>query len=145
MVRRTLKTLQHLAANTARFWKWIWPFWDIKGINIRNKLATEAVARRYSVKKVFLKISLNSQENTCTRVFFWIKLQALACNFIKKDSGTVVSREFCKIFEKTIFYRTPPMAASETNTFMLLYASTFIFEYKIKTLQNKIYYIFGQI
>ena len=29
------------------------------------------------------------------------------------------------------------MAASETNTFMLLYASTFIFEYKIKTMQNK--------
>ena len=35
----------------------------------------EAVAWRCSVKKVFLKISQNSQENTCTRVSL-IKLQA---------------------------------------------------------------------
>ena len=32
--------------------------------------------RRCSVKKVFLKISQNSQENTCARVSFLIKLQA---------------------------------------------------------------------
>ena len=32
--------------------------------------APEAVVRRCSVKKVFLKISQNSQENTCARVFF---------------------------------------------------------------------------
>ena len=36
----------------------------------------EAVAKRYSVKKVFLEISQNSQENTCARVSFLIKLQA---------------------------------------------------------------------
>ena len=36
---------------------------------------TETVAQRCSVKKVFLKISQNSQENTCTRVSFLIKLQ----------------------------------------------------------------------
>ena len=35
---------------------------------------TEAVARRCSVKKVFLEISQNSQENTCARVSFLIKL-----------------------------------------------------------------------
>ena len=39
-------------------------------------LLTEAVARRCSVKKVFLEISLNSQENTCARVSFLIMLQA---------------------------------------------------------------------
>ena len=33
----------------------------------------QAVARRCSVKKVFLKISQNSQENTCVRVSFLIK------------------------------------------------------------------------
>ena len=32
--------------------------------------------RRCSVKKVFLEISQNSQENTCARVSFWITLQA---------------------------------------------------------------------
>ena len=37
----------------------------------------EAVARRGSVKKVFLKISQNSQENTCTRVSFLTKLKRL--------------------------------------------------------------------
>ena len=33
--------------------------------------AAEAVARRCSVKKVLLKISENSQENTCARVSFF--------------------------------------------------------------------------
>ena len=37
---------------------------------------TEAVVQMCSVKKVFLKISQNSQENTCARVSYLIKLQA---------------------------------------------------------------------
>ena len=37
---------------------------------------TESVAWKSSVKRVFLKISQNSQENTCARVLFLIKLQA---------------------------------------------------------------------
>ena len=36
----------------------------------------EAVVRSCSVKKVFLEISQNSQENTCARVSFLIKLQS---------------------------------------------------------------------
>ena len=36
----------------------------------------EAIVQRCSVKKVFLEISKNSQENTCARVSFLIKLQA---------------------------------------------------------------------
>ena len=36
---------------------------------------TEADARRCSVKKVFFEISQNSQENTCARASFLIKLQ----------------------------------------------------------------------
>ena len=31
---------------------------------------TEAVARRYSLNKVFLKMSQKSQENTCAKVSF---------------------------------------------------------------------------
>ena len=34
----------------------------------------QAIARRCSVKKVFLEISQNSQENTCARVSFLINL-----------------------------------------------------------------------
>ena len=36
----------------------------------------EAVAQRYSVEKVFLEFSQNSQGNTCARVSFLITLQA---------------------------------------------------------------------
>ena len=36
----------------------------------------EAVAQSCSVKKLFLEISQNSQENTCARVSLLIKLQA---------------------------------------------------------------------
>ena len=46
----------------------------------------EAVARKYFVKKVFLEISQNSQENACVRASFLIKWQASACNFIKKEA-----------------------------------------------------------
>ena len=40
------------------------------------KKVTEVVVRRCSIKKLFLKISQNSQESTCVRVSFLIKLQA---------------------------------------------------------------------
>ena len=36
----------------------------------------EAATRGVLYKKVFLEISQNSQENTCARVYFLIKLQA---------------------------------------------------------------------
>ena len=46
----------------------------------------ESVVRMCSVKKVFLKMSQNSQENSCTRVSFLIKLlKPEACNFLKKN------------------------------------------------------------
>ena len=52
--------------------------------------------QRCSIKKLVLKISENSQENTCARVSFLIKLHA--CNFIKKETLTqFFSREFCEI------------------------------------------------
>ena len=64
---------------------------------------SKAVAKMCSVKKVFLEISANSQENTFARVPFLIKLQALACNFIKRETlAQVLSCEFCKIFKNTL-------------------------------------------
>ena len=41
-------------------------------------LNTEAVVQKCYVKRVFLNILQNLQENTCTRVSFSIKLQASA-------------------------------------------------------------------
>ena len=44
------------------------------------------------------------QENTCERVSFLIKLQVLACIFIKKETLVqVLSCEFCEIFKNTFF------------------------------------------
>ena len=55
----------------------------------------EAVVRRHSFKKVFLKIFQNSQENTCARVPL--------CNFIKKEaSSQVFSCGFCKIYRRPL-------------------------------------------
>ena len=45
-------------------------------VNFSKFLRTEAVVRRCSIKKVFSEISQNSQENTCARDSFLIKLQA---------------------------------------------------------------------
>ena len=57
----------------------------------------EAVVQKCSVKKVFLKILQNSQENTCVRVPFLIK-------FIKKETLVqMFSCEFSEIFKNTFF------------------------------------------
>ena len=46
----------------------------------------------------------NSQENTCARVSFLIKLQILVYNFIKKETvAQVFSGELCEISENTFF------------------------------------------
>ena len=58
----------------------------------------EAVTRKCSVKKVFLEILQNSQENTCARVSFF--------------GHNVFSCELCEISKNTFSYRTPPVAAS---------------------------------
>ena len=44
--------------------------------NVFDGAHLEVVVQRCSVKKVFLTVSQNSQENTCARVSFLIKLQA---------------------------------------------------------------------
>ena len=56
-----------------------------------HELFTEAVTPRCSVKKVFLEISQNSQENDCARASFLIMLQALGRQlYYKRDSATGV-------------------------------------------------------
>ena len=70
-----------------------------------NKMmnASKAVAKMCSVKKVFLEISKNSSENTSARVPFLIQFQALACNFIKRETlAQEFSCEFCRMFKNTL-------------------------------------------
>ena len=62
-------------------------------------LLTEAVAQRCSVKTVFLKISQNSQENTCAGVFLLIKLQVSGSETLAQ----LFSCEFREISKNTFF------------------------------------------
>ena len=63
---------------------------------------------------VFLEILQNLQENICARASFLIKLQAEACNLIKKENlAQVFSCEFCEISKNTFSYRTPKVAGSD--------------------------------
>ena len=72
---------------------------------MNNDLSTEAVAKSYSVKKLFLESFQNSQENTCARV-------SEACNFIKKKTlAQMFSCEFCEISKNAFSYRKPPVTA----------------------------------
>ena len=66
----------------------------------------EAVAQMYSVKKVFLEILENSQENTCARVSILYEIETL---------GQVYSCEFCKISKNAFSERTAPVDACGFN------------------------------
>ena len=57
------------------------PFKIVEYPNTIIKNYAEAVARTFSVKKVFLKVSHNSQGNTCVGVSFEIKLLASGLSF----------------------------------------------------------------
>ena len=72
---------------------------------------TEAVAQRCSLKKMFLKISQNSQENTCPRDSLLIKLQA-------RGSEEETLAYVVQTFKNTYFYRTP-LVESHKNIFLL--------------------------
>ena len=68
---------------------------------------TEAVVRRCSVKKIFLNISQNSQENTCARGSFLIKLQSWNLQLFKREIlAQVFSCEFCNYLRTTFLYNT---------------------------------------
>ena len=62
-----------------------------------------------SVEKVFLEISPNSQENTCARDSFLIKLQAQGLQlYLKRISGTGLFLWILRNFQEHVFYRSPP-------------------------------------
>ena len=78
--------------------------WKLTGTLIIILRWTEGVAQRCSVKKVFLEISQNSQENTCARVSFLIKLQTWGCfwmedilNLYKKNEISELTFSYKKV------------------------------------------------
>ena len=78
------------------------PLWFYKKVIVYLALSEtnpEAAVRRCSVKKVVLKISQNSQENTYVGV-------CLTWNFTKKETPTQLFYcEFCEIFKNTFFIK----------------------------------------
>ena len=89
-------------------------------------LASEATSRGVLYKMVLLEISQNSQENTCARTSFLIKLQA--CNFNKNETLVqVFSCEFCEFSKNIICCRIPLVVASQNcrvQPFRLRYCSS---------------------
>ena len=79
--------------------------------------------------EVFLKTSQNSQENTCTRVFFFKSSSTQACNFIKKETlARGFSGEFCEFFKNTFFTEHLWATASDcwTSTKRVSYLQSFL-------------------
>ena len=75
---------------------------------------SEAMARRHSVENVFIKISQNSQENTCARASFLIKLQMSPITLLEKETlAKAFSCEISQIFKNTFSYRAPLVTNSE--------------------------------
>ena len=50
--------------------------WEKEKEAVKVRLKSEAATKGVLLKKVFLKISKNSQENTCTRISFFDKVAA---------------------------------------------------------------------
>ena len=67
----------------------------------------EAVVWKCSVKKGLLEILQNLQDNACARVSFFIQLQAEPAITLFK-----ICVEICQFLRQPVFYRTPPVAAS---------------------------------
>ena len=73
---------------------------NVRGSNRK----AETVTQKCSVKKVFLKISQNSQENTCVRISFLIRLHVESSTFIKQGNpAQVFTFKFCEVFKNSSF------------------------------------------
>ena len=90
-----------------------------RGRRVKSKSAKAQCRRndrRHSIKKLFLKISQKSQENTCARVSFLKKLQDSTCNYIKKETlAQVLLRDYCEIFKNIFFTDHVRTTASDSE------------------------------
>ena len=81
-------------------------------VQLRSRIHAEAPARRCSIKKLFLEISLNSQENICASLFFNKVVGWGLQLFWKRLWQRCFAVNFAKISKNTFSYRTPPAAVS---------------------------------
>ena len=86
---------------------------NFSALNLMEKIKLEAVARRCSVKRVFLEMSQNSQEKNLCQSLFFNKLQTQGLQpYSTRDSGTGIFLWILWNFKEHLFYRTPLVAAS---------------------------------
>ena len=100
--------------------------------------AKGAATRDVLQEKVFWEISENSQENICARISFLIKLQADACNHIKKETLTQVF--FCEFYEisKNSFFTEHLWVTASDTTVCRYFNRCFIWLYQ-KILRDLVY------
>ena len=85
---------------------------------LKSWVPTEAATRGVLWKKVFLKILQNSQENTCARVSFLIKLHTPGLQLYWKETLVqVFCCEFCEISRNTLFAEHLWTTASVTTKY----------------------------
>ena len=104
-ILRSKSIISFIMSNVVSYFH-IWVLILLLNENGTKKLVQypKSVVRRCTIKKVFLEISQNSQENTCARVCVLIKLQAWVCNLFKKETlALVFSCEFCEISKNNFF------------------------------------------
>ena len=100
-------TASHFSTGVMSFWYYS-----------KKKRIWEAVRQSSSAR------SQNSQENTCARVSFLIKLRAWVLQlYLNRESGTGFFLWILLNFKEHLFYRTPPVAAS---VFYNLYLSKYV-------------------
>ena len=93
--------------------------------------------RKCSKRKLFLKVSQYSQENTCVGISFLIKMQAFRVPaLLKRDSNAGVFCEHWEIFKNTYFEEHLRTAASESFTWFFP-ALTNDRKWKRRFLKNK--------
>ena len=63
---------------------------------------------------MFLEISQNSQENACVEVSF------MPATLLQRDPTHAFYCEYSEIFKKTVFYKTPSVAAFENKLMVLV-------------------------
>ena len=86
----------------------------------------KAVTHRCSVKKVFLEISQNSQENNCARVSILVKLQPWGCEFPVNFAQFLIT-PFLKEYIRWLLLNFPTLKCSWfALIFSLTLASLFL-------------------
>ena len=93
----------------------------IKKLLLLNFL--EAVTRRFFVKKNVLRnfAKFTGKRKRLCQSLFLINLQAAACNFVIKETLTLLFPVNFAKFQRTSFYGTYPVAVSEFQVISLKY------------------------